>query len=157
MGSRQIQIFSDSQLVVHQVNQAFTAKDISMTAYLQHARHLLTNFDTHLISQVPRSENSHADALARLASALELSASLGQARRVRYSSARYLIINNSLYKGGFSLPYLRCLTLEEGNYVLREIHEGICGNHSGARSLAHKAIRQGYFRPSLYTDVQAFT
>ncbi|CAL9001627.1 unnamed protein product [Prunus brigantina] len=71
MGARQIQIFSDSQLVVHQVNQDFTAKDVSMTAYLQHTRHLLTTFNAYLISQVPRSENSHADALARLASAIE--------------------------------------------------------------------------------------
>ncbi|KAI5352183.1 hypothetical protein L3X38_005074 [Prunus dulcis] len=78
-------------------------------------------------------------------------------RRVRHRSARYLIINGSLYKRGFSLPYLRCLTPEEGHYVLREIHEGICGNHSGSRSLAHKAIRQGYFWPSLHTDAQAFT
>ncbi|XP_020421233.1 uncharacterized protein LOC109949580 [Prunus persica] len=120
MDARQIQIFSDSQLVVHQVNQDFTAKDASMTAYLQHARHLLATFHAHSIKQVPRSENSHADALA-------------------------------------SLPYLRCLTPEEGHYVLREIHEGICGNHSGARSLAHKAIRQGYFWPSLHTDAQEFT
>ncbi|CAL2236044.1 unnamed protein product [Prunus armeniaca] len=52
---------------------------------------------------------------------------------------------------------VRCLTPEEGHYVLREIYEGICGNHSGARSLAHKAIRQGYFWPSLHTDAQAFT
>ncbi|CAL9024625.1 unnamed protein product, partial [Prunus brigantina] len=126
------------------------------------------------MSQVPRSENSHVDALARLASAIEqgigcnihtefldepstqapiictfdhsptwmdpilqflqnqsLSAVPGEARHVRYRSARYLIINGALYKGDFSLPYLRCLTPEEGNYVLREIHEGICGNHSG--------------------------
>ncbi|KAI5324929.1 hypothetical protein L3X38_034002 [Prunus dulcis] len=80
-----------------------------------------------------------------------------EARRVCHRSARYLIINGSLYKRGFSLPYLRCLTPEEGHDVLREIHEGICGNHSGARSLAHKAIRQGYFWPSLHTDAQAFT
>ncbi|CAL8995976.1 unnamed protein product [Prunus brigantina] len=71
MGARQIQIFSDSQLVVHQVNQDFTAKDVSMTAYLQHTRHLLTTFNAYLISRVPRSENSHADAAARLASAIE--------------------------------------------------------------------------------------
>ncbi|KAI5351623.1 hypothetical protein L3X38_004514 [Prunus dulcis] len=71
MDARQIQIFSDSQLVVHQVNQEFTAKDASMTAYLQHARHLLATFHAHSIKQVPRLENSHADALARLASALE--------------------------------------------------------------------------------------
>ncbi|XP_020426600.1 uncharacterized protein LOC109950865 [Prunus persica] len=70
MGAREIQIFSDSQLVVHQVNQDFMAKDASMTAYLQHTQHLLATFDAYLISQVPRSENSHADALARLASAL---------------------------------------------------------------------------------------
>ncbi|CAL9011833.1 unnamed protein product, partial [Prunus brigantina] len=190
MGAMQIQIFSDSQLVVHQVNQDFTAKDVSMTAYLQHTRHLLTTFNAYLISQVPRSENSHADALARLASAIEqgigrnihmeildqpstraplicaidhsptwmdpilqflqnqtLPADPAEARRVRYRSARYLILNGALYKRGFSLPYLRCLTPEEGNYVLREIHGGICGSHSGARSLAHKAIRQGYFGP----------
>ncbi|CAL8132253.1 unnamed protein product [Prunus armeniaca] len=200
MGAKQIQIFSDSQLVVHQVNQDFTAKDISMTAYLQHTRHLLTTFNAYLIGQVPRSENSHADALARLASAMEqgigrnihiefldqpstraplicvidqsptwmdpitqflqnqtLPADPAEARRVRYRSARYLIINGALYRRGFSLPYLRCLTPEEGTYVLREIHEGICGNHSGARSLAHKIIRQGYFWPSLHTDAQTFT
>ncbi|KAI5337380.1 hypothetical protein L3X38_016651 [Prunus dulcis] len=49
MDARQIQIFSDSQLVVHQVNQDFTAKDASMTAYLQHARHLLATFHAHSI------------------------------------------------------------------------------------------------------------
>ncbi|KAI5339769.1 hypothetical protein L3X38_019041 [Prunus dulcis] len=168
MDAKQIQIFSDSQLVVHQVNQDFTAKDASMTAYLQHARHLLTTFHAHSIKQVSRSKNSHADALAKLASALEqgigrhihiefldqpstqaplictidhsptwmdpilqflqnqtLPSNPAEARRVRHRSARYLIINGSLYKQGFSLPYLRCLTLEEGHYVLREIHEGI--------------------------------
>ncbi|KAI5336625.1 hypothetical protein L3X38_015893 [Prunus dulcis] len=86
-----------------------------------------------------------------------LPADPAEARRVRHRSARYLVINGSLYKRGFSLPYLRCLTPEEGHYVLREIHEGICGNHSGARSLAHKAIRQGYFWPSLHTDAQTIT
>ncbi|CAL9017981.1 unnamed protein product [Prunus brigantina] len=57
MGARQIQIFSDSQLVVHQVNQNFTAKDVSMTAYLQHTRHLLTTFNAYLISRCRRFAN----------------------------------------------------------------------------------------------------
>ena len=30
---------------------------------------------------------------------------------------------------------------EEADYVLREIHERICSNHSGARTLAFKALR----------------
>ncbi|KAL0313367.1 UNVERIFIED_CONTAM: hypothetical protein Sradi_5736000 [Sesamum radiatum] len=35
---------------------------------------------------------------------------------------------------------------------MREIHEGSCGNHSGGRSLAGKALRQGYFWPSMQKD-----
>jgi len=35
---------------------------------------------------------------------------------------------------------------------MREIHEGICGNHSGARMLAHKATRAGYYWPSMSKD-----
>ncbi|KAI5351002.1 hypothetical protein L3X38_003893 [Prunus dulcis] len=151
MDARQIQIFSDSQLVVHQVNQDFTAKDASMTAYLQHARHLLATFHAHAISP------TWMDPILQFLQNQTLPADPAEARRVRHRSARYLVINGSLYKRGFSLPYLRCLTPEEGHYVLREIHEGICGNHSGARSLAHKAIRQGYFWPSLHTDAQTFT
>ncbi|CAL8167597.1 unnamed protein product [Prunus armeniaca] len=77
-----------------------------------------------------------------------------EARRVWYKSSRYLIINNKLYKRGFSLPYLRCLTPDEANYVLREIHKGVCGNHAGTRSLAHKALRQGYYWPTLQADAQ---
>ncbi|VVA39515.1 PREDICTED: RVT_3 domain-containing, partial [Prunus dulcis] len=53
------------------VNQDFNAKDTSMMAYLQHAHRLLKSFKAYQISQIPRSENSHADALAWLASALE--------------------------------------------------------------------------------------
>ncbi|KAI5313085.1 hypothetical protein L3X38_042259 [Prunus dulcis] len=69
-----------------------------------------------------------------------LPADPAEARHVHYRSTRYLIINGTLYERGFSLLYLRCLTREEGNYVLQEIHKGIYGNHSGAQSLAHKAI-----------------
>ncbi|CAL8088949.1 unnamed protein product [Prunus armeniaca] len=39
-----------------------------------------------------------------------------------------------------------------GDYILREIHEGACGDHSGSPSLAFKAIRQGYYWPTLHAD-----
>ena len=68
-----------------------------------------------------------------------------EARKVRVKSARYVLINEVLYKMGFSQPYLRCLGPEKANYVLKEIYEGACGNHSGARSLVHKVIRAGYY------------
>ncbi|GFZ19296.1 hypothetical protein Acr_28g0000010, partial [Actinidia rufa] len=79
-----------------------------------------------------------------------------QARRLQYRSARFCIFEGRLYKRSFSGSLLRCLRPEEAEYVLREIHEGICGNHSGARSLAKKTIRQGYFWPTIKRDAAAY-
>ncbi|CAL9024352.1 unnamed protein product [Prunus brigantina] len=70
-GAERLMICSDSQLVVNQVITEFAAKDESMTAYLAQTRRLLSQFKTYYIRQIPRSENSHADALSRLASAIE--------------------------------------------------------------------------------------
>ncbi|KAB2626974.1 hypothetical protein D8674_020592 [Pyrus ussuriensis x Pyrus communis] len=70
LGVKQINIFSDSQLVVNQVTNNFDAKDNSMAAYLAQTQFLLKHFH-YQITQVPRAANSHADALARLALAVE--------------------------------------------------------------------------------------
>ena len=56
-----------------------------------------------------------------------------EAWKLRVRSARYVLMDKVLYKRGFSQPYLRCLVPDEANYVLREVHEGVCGNHSRAR------------------------
>ena len=36
--------------------------------------------------------------------------------------------------------------------MLREVHEGICGNHIGAWALAGKVLRQGYYCPTILRD-----
>ena len=59
-----------------------------------------------------------------------------EARKLRIRVAKYVFIDEVLYKRGFSQPYLRCLAPHESNYVLREVHEGVCGNYSGARALS---------------------
>ena len=56
----------------------------------------------------------------------------GAARKLKVQVSQFVLIKDVLYKRGFSRPYLRCLGHKEANYVMREIHEGICGNHSGA-------------------------
>ena len=68
-----------------------------------------------------------------------------KARKTRLKAARYALIRGVLYRKSFSGPLLRCLTKEETVEVLNAIHSGVCGNHSGGRSLAHKAITAGYF------------
>jgi hypothetical protein len=43
---------------------------------------------------------------------------------------------------------MKCITLDEGCAILQDIHVGICGSHTGARSLVGKAYRQGFFWPT---------
>ena len=79
-----------------------------------------------------------------------------EARKLRVRAARYVLMDEVVYKRGFSQPYLRCLVPDEVNYVLREVHEGAYGNHSRARSLIHKVIRAGYYWPTVQTDAKAY-
>ena len=78
------------------------------------------------------------------------------ARKLKVQTARFILIKNILYKKGFSRPYLRCLNPKEIDYVMREVHEGICGSHSGSRSLVHKLIRERYYWPTMQKDAQAY-
>ena len=79
-----------------------------------------------------------------------------EVRELRVRSARYVLMDEVLYRRGFSQPYLTCLAPNKVNYVLREVHEGACGNHSRARSLVHKVIRVGYYWPNMQVDAKAY-
>ena len=52
------------------------------------------------------------------------------ARRLKVRASRFVMIRDVLHKRGFSRPYLRCLSHNEADYVMKEVHEGICENHS---------------------------
>ena len=86
----------------------------------------------------------------------KLSQGRDEAHKLRIKSAKYVLMDEVLYKRGFSQPYLKCLASDEANYVLREVHEGACGNHSGARSLVHKVVRAGYYQPTIQVDTKAY-
>ena len=75
-----------------------------------------------------------------------------KAKKVKKRAARFTILNDTLYKRGFSMPYLKCVNEEEAKYILEEIHQGICRDHIGPRSLMNKAIRTGYFWSTMQVD-----
>jgi len=66
------------------------------------------------------------------------------------------MLNDKLYKRGFSQPYLRCVEEEKAKYVLEEVHEGICGDYIGVKSLVRKIIRASYFWPTMQQDATDF-
>ena len=56
-----------------------------------------------------------------------------------------MILNDTLYKRGFSMPYLKCVDEEKAKCILEEILKGVSGDHAGPRSLVSKVIRTSYF------------
>ncbi|XP_004298276.1 PREDICTED: protein NYNRIN-like [Fragaria vesca subsp. vesca] len=72
-----------------------------------------------------------------------------QTRKLQSRCAKNTLMNGKLYCRGYNFPNLKCVTEEEGEVIMGEIHEGVCGNHSGSRSLAHKALRTGFFWPNM--------
>nr|XP_027122043.1 uncharacterized protein LOC113738985 [Coffea arabica] len=75
-----------------------------------------------------------------------------EARRIQLRAAKYAYAGRTLYRRSYLSPWLKCVTLEEGDYVLREVHEGICAAHVGSRVLAKKCFLLGYYWPSVFRD-----
>ena len=71
--------------------------------------------------------------------------------------ARYVLYDDELYRKGYTMPLLKCVTLLEAKNIMREIHKGTCGNHVEGQSLAFKVIRQGYYWLTMKMDCTEYT
>ena len=182
----QLEVCSNSQLVVRQIEDTYEAKSERMILYLKKVWDLLKKFMLVQVRHIPREENSRADALAKLAIASQEDLSRStlveylaqpsidlydgevapigseptwmdpiwdyiidgrlpddpkEAAKTRTRSARFTNHKGSLYKRGFFTPILKCIAGKDADYVLREVHEGVCENHVEARVLAGKVLR----------------
>ncbi|XP_075475888.1 uncharacterized protein LOC142514743 [Primulina tabacum] len=70
VGASRIILYSDSQLITQQIKGIYEAKDDKMLKYLRLIRAQAESFMDWSIEQVPREENSEADALAKMAASL---------------------------------------------------------------------------------------
>ena len=75
-----------------------------------------------------------------------------EAKKIKKRATKFTILNDALYKRGFSMPYLKCVDEDEAKYILEEIHKGICGDHASPKSLVSKVIQIGYFWPTMQVD-----
>ena len=80
-----------------------------------------------------------------------------EAKKIRRKAPRFwLSEDHKLYKHSYSELYLLCIHLEASKLLLEELHEGICGSHTGGRSLSHRAIIQGYWWPVMQKEAQEY-
>ncbi|GKU94475.1 hypothetical protein SLEP1_g7971 [Rubroshorea leprosula] len=184
---KRLQIYSDSQLVVNQINSMCEVIDPILAKYVAAVSELKNRFEKFQLTKIPRAENEHADSLLKLASensreaksmyieilnepsfqtsgVMEISTDPDalswtdpireyllngtvpgdkqEEMKLRRKASRYTLVGDILYKRSYSLPLLKCLTPYEAEYALREVHEGVCGSHVGARTLAHKPTEE---------------
>jgi hypothetical protein len=77
------------------------------------------------------------------------------AARVLRRSKGFVLVDNKLYRrGARSGVLMKCVTGEDSYDILREIHEGVYGNHAASRILAGKAYRAGFWWPTALSDAE---
>jgi ribonuclease HI len=82
---------------------------------------------------------------------------VNEAKRLKHRSRDFALVGGQLYKKGISQPMLKCVTETEGIQILREVHSGTCGSHSGLRALVAKVIRQGFYWPAIICTANRVT
>ena len=75
----------------------------------------------------------------------ELPADETLAQQITRRSKSMTISDRELYHRSISGAFQRCVSPEEGQEILREIHEGDCGHHAGSKSLVAKAFHHGFY------------
>jgi hypothetical protein len=75
-----------------------------------------------------------------------------QARKIHSKALHYQLQDDVLYRRSYLGPLLRCVTPDEANYLIREVHMGICGIHVGPRAVVAKTRNAGYYWPGMHTD-----
>ena len=61
LGGKVVEVYSDSRLVIRQVNGEFKAREPQMQEYLDKVRHVQSCFNNFTLRQIPRGQNSHAN------------------------------------------------------------------------------------------------
>jgi len=74
-----------------------------------------------------------------------------EARKIKKNYVKYTLIDGELFRHGFTHPILVCVSGDQCAQIMAELHEG-SRSHIGGRSLVTKAIRAGYYWPTVRED-----
>jgi hypothetical protein len=64
-----------------------------------------------------------------------------EAKRIIRRSKAFIMLQGKLYKKSITGVLQRCVTPQEGQEILKDIHAGVCGHHASSRAIAAKAFR----------------
>jgi hypothetical protein len=59
-----------------------------------------------------------------------------------------------LYKKSITGVLQRCVTPQEGQDILKDIHAGVCRHHASSRAIAAKAFHAGFYWLTVIEDAK---
>ncbi|GJZ17462.1 reverse transcriptase domain-containing protein [Tanacetum coccineum] len=166
MGIRNLQVNVDSKLVSNQVlgtknKKADALSKIASTSFAHLSKQVL--FEVLKEKSIQEKEVTivvEEDGLTWMTPIVEylkdgtLPNNKKEARKLRIKARVYELMDETLYKRSFLKPWLRCVRPLQASYVIREIHNGSCSMHAGPRSVVAKAMRLGYYWPTMHRDAR---
>nr|GEU69060.1 reverse transcriptase domain-containing protein [Tanacetum cinerariifolium] len=168
MGVKNIHVSVDSKLVANQVLGTYVAKEENMVKYLDKVKSFVRGFTNFSISQAPRSKNKKADALSKIAStsfahlSKQVPVEVLKDKSIKEKEVTTVVEEDGPTWMTPIVEYLKERTLPSDRKEARklrikarqEIHEGSCSMHAGPRSVVTKAIRLGYYWPTMHRDAR---
>ena len=153
----------------------YECKEETLKGYNDECQKLLKGFLHISFQHIPRAQNQEANRLAQSASGYRvfqevLSSEISSddwrveiadylrdpsqkvTRKLRYKSAKYVLLDDQLYYKTVDGVLLKCLNQEEAKVLMGEVHEGICGAHQSAYKMKWIIRRTGYFWQMILED-----
>ncbi|GJW85371.1 reverse transcriptase domain-containing protein [Tanacetum coccineum] len=159
-GVKNLQANVDSRLVDNQVNGIYVAKELGMIKYLDKVKILASAFKEFSIKQVPRGENKKANALSKMESTsfahLSKQVLVEELKEKSIDEKEVLVVVEEEGHTWMTLiyEYLTEEILPEEKRKARAIRRKAGSMHAGPRSVVAKALRSGYYWPTMHTNAR---
>jgi len=86
----------------------------------------------------------------------ELPSDPSERTKLKRRVCSFTLVEGTLYKRGFITPFIKCLRPDQTQEVLADVHDGICGQHLGAKALAKKVLRARYYWPTMLKNAKDY-
>jgi hypothetical protein len=72
---------------------------------------------------------------------------------LKLKEVKFCILDNSLYWKDLEGIFLSYLLEDDVKWAIQEVYKGDCGEHHYWKTTTHKISREGYYWPTIFTDV----
>jgi hypothetical protein len=76
-----------------------------------------------------------------------------KAKDMKLKAVIYCLINQVLYWKDPLGFLLKCVDMQEADRIMVEFHDSLCGGHHFLKTTTCKILRDGYYSPTVFTDV----